>query len=213
MYQTLTVVVTSLPITSLLFAVTSNSKKPSTKLTILLAVLNSPVLLSSLNTALWLAGTDTVSIMDGAREKKVELTRLYVIGWESESMSTASNVSREVSTGTFRRTPEIKTRKDYTTCQKWKTILSALQNQVLCFPALMHISLCPLCYRSSQKWHYMAQCYIFKMLLPLGSFYKFFLYGWYTHWNIIMCSMANIPHSCSKLEVVGKEYWRKKERR
>jgi hypothetical protein len=83
-FQTLTVVYTSLLATSVLFVVTCNSKKPSTKPAILLVVLNSPVSLSGPNTVLRLAGTGTVSIIDGAREKNPELTSLYVIGLESE---------------------------------------------------------------------------------------------------------------------------------
>jgi hypothetical protein len=78
----------------LLFAVTCNSKEPSTESTILLAVCSSPVSLSSLNTVLWLTGTGTVSAIDGAREKSVELTSLCVTGRESESMSADQYPSR-----------------------------------------------------------------------------------------------------------------------
>lgn len=74
-----------------------------------MAVLGSPVSLSSLNTALWLAGTGTLSITDGAREKNVQLISFYMIGWESDSVSIGSNVRRKLSTATFRWTSESKT--------------------------------------------------------------------------------------------------------
>lgn len=163
--QTLIVVFTSLPATSVLFAVTCNSKKPSTKPTILLAVLSSPVSLLSLNTVLWLADTGTVSIIDGAREKNVELVSLYVIGWESESMSTASNVRREVSTGTFRRTPENKTTGNHYVMNGLKHLqwLYAMKSsQVIRHVSIQHFRHC-ICFCLQELMWY------FKEIMSNGS--------------------------------------------
>jgi hypothetical protein len=57
---------------------------------------------------------------EGANEKNVVFTNLYVMGLESESVSIASIVSKAVSTGTLSRTPRKNSITNYSKETTWK---------------------------------------------------------------------------------------------
>jgi hypothetical protein len=52
----------------------------------------------------------------------------------------------------------------------------------------------------------MAECYILQVLLPLGSFWRYF---WYDEENFEMLLLLIAIFHCSKLYDMGKEYGRK----